>query len=299
MKIFLKKSWRIVKPYVYILPALLPLLVFVYYPLFQSLQISFLDWNMVSPNPKWVGLANYTNLLTSEEFWNAFKNTIVYSLILLIGVFVTPFIAAYAVSQLNSRSASFYKAAIFLPSVLSLAVSAIVFLWLLNPVIGVINQLLAAVGIPGVNWLSDPNWAKLSVSLSVIWKTFGYNFIVLLACLLAVPQELKEAARVQGLRSSLGLMRNILIPLSTGTLIYVFVTSIVGGNQSIFVPVQMLTNGGPNQATGNLEFLVYQYGFQFFKSGLASATSIMTFIALSVFIIVQFKFMDRRAYYEN
>jgi sn-glycerol 3-phosphate transport system permease protein len=122
---------------------------------------------------------------------------------------------------------------------------------------------------------------------------------VLLACVLAIQQELKESARVQGLRSSLGFMRKTVIPLSTGTLIYVFVTSIVVGNQSVFVPVQVLTNGGPNQTTGNLEFLVYQYGFQFFKSGLASATSIMTFLAFFVLIIVQAKFMDRRAYYEN
>lgn len=299
MRMVLRKSWRRVKPYAYILPTLIPLLVFVYYPLFHSFQISFVEWNMVSPHPKWVGLANYKNLLTSGEFWTAVKNTAVYSLILLIGLFAAPFIAAFGVTQIKNRTASFFKGALFAPTVLSLSVSAIVFLWLLNPVIGIINQLLGMIGIPGVNWLSDANWAKWAVSLSVIWKTFGYNFIVLLASLLAVPQELKEAARVQGLRSSFGLMRKIIIPLSTGTLIYVFVTSIVVGIQYVFVPVQMLTNGGPNQATSNLVFLVYQYGFQFFKSGLASATAIVTFFAFLLLIIVQALYMDRRAYYEN
>ncbi|UUZ86041.1 sugar ABC transporter permease [Paenibacillus sp. P26] len=299
MRRVIRKSWRILKPYAFILPTLIPLLVFVYYPLVHSFQISFIDWNMVSPHPKWVGLANYKNLLTSGEFWTAVKNTAVYSLILLIGLFAAPFIAAFGVTQIRSRAASFFKGALFLPTVLSLSVSAIVFLWSLNPVIGIINQLLGMIGIPGVNWLSDPNWAKWAVSLSVMWKTFGYNFLVLMASLLAVPEELKEAARVQGLRSSFGLMRKIIIPLSTGTLIYVFVTSIVVGIQYVFVPVQMLTNGGPNQATSNLVFLIYQYGFQFFKSGLASATAILTFFTFLLLIIVQAFYLERRAYYEN
>ncbi|MCZ8510900.1 sugar ABC transporter permease [Paenibacillus filicis] len=295
----MKSVWRKVRPYVYILPALLPLLVFVYYPLYRSLQISFLQWNMVSPNPKWVGLSNYTNLLTSDEFWIAVKNTGFYALILLIGLFAAPFLVAFAVTRANSKWASFYKGAIFTPTVLSLSVSSIVFLWLLNPVIGVINHTLAAVGISGVNWLSDPFWAKWAVSLSVTWKEFGYNFIVLLAGLLAIPQEMSESARVQGLRSNFGLLRKIIIPMASGTLIYVFVTAIVVGIQDVFVPVEMLTNGGPNQSTSNLVFLVYQYGFQFFKSGLASATAIITFIAFLLLIIVQALVMDRRAYYEN
>lgn len=295
----MKKLWRTVRPYVYVLPALLPLLVFVYYPLYRSVQISLLEWNMVSPNPKWVGLDNYSNLLTSTEFWFALKNTGFYAVILLLGLFAVPFLVAFAVSRVQTKWASFYKGAIFTPTVLSLSVSATVFLWLLNPVIGVINHMLGAVGIPEVNWLSDPFWAKWAVSMSVIWKAFGYNFIVLLAGLLAVPQEMSESARMQGLRSTFGLMYKIIIPLTSGTLIYVFVTAIVVGIQYVFVPIEMLTNGGPNQSTSNLVFLVYQYGFQFFKSGLSAATAVITFILFLLLIIVQVLFLDRRAYYEN
>ncbi|WP_019121400.1 carbohydrate ABC transporter permease [Brevibacillus massiliensis] len=295
----MNRMWRQVRPYAYILPALLPLLVFVYYPLVQSVQISFLEWNMVSPNPKWVGLANYRDLLASDEFWLSVKNTGFYAVFFLVTLFAAPFLAAFGVTRVNSRWSAFYKSALFAPTVLSLAVASILFLWLLNPVIGVVNHLLSLAGLPGVNWLSDPFWSKWAVSMAASWKLFGYNFIVLLAGLLAIPQELSESARVQGLRSSWGLMGRIVIPLMSGTLIYVFVTAIVVGIQSVFVPVEMLTGGGPNQATTNLVFLVYQYGFQFFKSGLASATAIVTFLAFLLLIVVQALVMDRRAYYEN
>lgn len=295
----MKRFWKRVQPYVYIAPALLPLLIFVYYPLARSLQISFLEWNMVSPNPRWVGLDNYKELLSSGEFWIAFWNTAKYALLLLLFLFAAPFAVAFAVTRVGPGWRDFYKSAIFAPTVLSLAVSSVVFLWLLNPIIGVVNSVLTAVGLPAVNWLSDPSWAIWSVSAVVAWKTFGYNFIILLAGLLAVPRELVESSRVEGLRGNWGLLRKIMIPLTGGTLSYVFVTTIVLGIQYVFVPVEMLTNGGPNQATSNLVFLVYQYAFQFFQSGLASAAAILTFLVFLLLIALQAFVFERRIYYEN
>jgi sn-glycerol 3-phosphate transport system permease protein len=246
-----------------------------------------------------VGLDNYRNLLTSDEFWGAARHTVGYSCLLVLFLFASPFLVAFAITRVGTKWGNFYRSAIFAPTVLSLAVSSIVFLWLLNPVIGVINKVLQLFGIPAVNWLSDPTWAIWAVTVSASWKTFGYNFIVLLAGLLAVPQEMLESARLQGLRSSVGLIRKIIIPLTAGTLIYVFITAIVVGLQYVFVPVEMLTNGGPNQTTSNLIFLVYQYAFQFFKGGLASAAAVITFLGFLLLIIIQAFVLDRRAHYEN
>lgn len=291
--------WHKIKPYVYVAPALIPLLVFVYYSLIRSLLISFLDWNMVSLHPKWVGLANYQELLTSHEFWNASWNTIKYTFILQGFLFVIPVIVAFAITRVKPKWQNFYKSAIFAPSVLSLAVSSIIFLWLFNPIIGVINHLLSVFALPTINWLSDPYWSTWAISMIVTWKTFGYNFIILLAGFLAVSQELIESARVEGLRSSWGLLGRIMIPLASGTLLYVFINTIVMGVQYVFVPVEMLTNGGPNQATSNLVFLGYQYAFQFFKSGLASATAVLTFVAFLPLIILLAYVFERKIYYEN
>lgn len=291
--------YKKVKPYLYLAPAVIPILVFVYYPLVKSLEISFLSWNMVSPNRKWVGLDNYEHLLSNQEFWKSAGNTGLYIILLLLLLLVAPFFVAYGVTQVRGKLQSFYKSAIFMPTVLSLAVASIVFLWLFNPISGSVNHLLNLIGIPSVNWLSDPSWALISVVLITSWKTFGYHFILLLSGILSVPQDIVEAARIDGISTSLGLIRRIYIPLASGTIMFVFVITVVLGIQWSFVPIQMLTNGGPDHASTHLVFTVYQYAFQFFKSGLASAVSILTFLVFSGLIVFQALVMERRVHYEN
>lgn len=288
-----------IKPYLYLAPVVIPIAVFVYYPLVKSVEISFLSWNMVSPNRKWVGMDNYEYLLTSSEFWKSAWNTGLYTILLLLLLLVAPFFVAYAVTQVRGKLQSFYKSAIFVPTVLSLAVSSIVFLWLFNPISGSVNNLLGLIGLPSVNWLSDPSWALISIVIITSWKTFGYHFILLLSGILSVPQDIVEAARIDGVNSSLGLIRRIYIPLSSGTLMFVFVITVVLGIQWSFVPIQMLTNGGPDQSTTHLVYTVYQYAFQFFRSGLASAVSVLTFLVFSGLIIFQAFVMERRVHYEN
>ncbi|MFD0869501.1 MULTISPECIES: carbohydrate ABC transporter permease [Paenibacillus] len=287
------------KPYLYLAPAVIPIAVFVYYPLVKSVEISFLSWNMVSPNRKWVGLDNYVHLLTSAEFWKSVWNTGMYIVLLLLLLLVAPFFVAYAVTRVRGKMQSFLKSAIFVPTVLSLAVASIVFLWLFNPISGSVNHLIGLIGLPSVNWLSDPGWALISIVIITSWKTFGYHFILLLSGILSVPQDIVEAARIDGVSSSMGLIRKIYIPLSGGTIMFVFVITVVLGIQWSFVPIQMLTNGGPDQATTHLVYTVYQYAFQFFRSGLASAVSVLTFIAFSGLIIFQALVMERRVHYEN
>ena len=288
-----------VKPYLYIAPVIIPTAIFVYYPLVKSLEISFYSWNMVSPNKRWVGLENYKVLLTGKEFWNSALNTGIYTVLLLLFLLVAPYFVAYAVTQVRYKLQSFYKSAIFVPTVLSLAVSSTVFLWIFNPISGSLNRILELFGIPGVNWLTDPNWALFSVVLITAWKTFGYHFILLLSGILSVPQEIVEAARIDGVKSNLGLIWRIYVPLSGGTILFVFVITVVFGIQWSFVPIQMLTNGGPDQTTTHLVFTVYQYAFQFFRSGLASAAAVLTFIVFLGLIAFQAFVMERRVYYEN
>lgn len=294
MKLFNK-----VKPYLYLAPAIIPLAIFIYYPLAKSLEISFFNWNMVSENRQYVGFDNYMYLINSDEFWKSVWNTIVYTLLLLLFLLVLPFFVAYAVTRVRDKLQSFYKSAIFVPTVLSLAVSSIVFLWLLNPISGSINHLLGMLGIPGINWLSTPGWALISVVIITSWKTFGYHFILLLSGILSVPQDLVEAAKIDGVHTNMGLLRRIYIPLSSGTIMFVFVITVVFGIQWSFVPIQMLTNGGPDQTTIHLVFSVYQYAFQYFRSGLASAIAVLTFLAFLGLIIFQAFVMERRVHYEN
>lgn len=293
-------SWfERLKPYLYVAPVIIPTAIFVYYPLVKSLEISFYSWNMVSPNKRWVGMENYEYLIKGDEFWNSVLNTGIYTVLLLLFLLVAPFFLAYAITQIRNRWQNFYKSALFVPTVLSLAVSAIVFLWILNPISGSLNRMLNILGIPSINWLSDPDWALFAIVLITAWKSFGFHFILLLSGILSVPQDLVEAARIDGISRSLGLIRRIYVPLSGGTILFVFVMTVVFGIQWSFVPIQMLTNGGPDQTTTHLVFSVYQYAFQFFRSGLASAAAVLTFIVFLGLIAFQAFVMERRVYYEN
>ncbi|MED4128645.1 sugar ABC transporter permease [Shouchella miscanthi] len=287
------------KPFLFIAPALLPIFLFIFLPLGRSIYLSFLEWNMVSPTKTWVGFGNYIELFRNQEFLNAVLNTLLYMGMLLVLILLLPYIIAYGVTQVPLKFQQFYRGALFVPHVLSLAVASVIFLWLYNPLIGSINEILTFFQLSAVNWLNDSSWALLAITIVVAWNTFGYHFIVLLAGILSVPEEVKESARVEGMKSSFGMLRRIVFPLTGPTILFVFVMTTVMGIQFAFVPVQMLTNGGPDQSTTNLVFLTYQYGFQFFRTGLGSATAVLTFLFFVVLILLQAKLLDRKVHYES
>ncbi|WP_346243843.1 sugar ABC transporter permease [Shouchella clausii] len=300
MKIKPASGWlQRIKPLLFIAPAMLPIVLFIFVPLVRSIYWSFLEWNMVSPTKTWVGLDNYVELFSNREFINAAANTLWYMGMLLVLILFVPYMTAYGVTQVSGRWQHFYRGALFVPHVLSLAVASVIFLWLYNPLIGSVNEILRFFQLPDVNWLNDANWALFAITLVVAWNTFGYHFIVLLAGILSVPEEVKESARVEGMKSKLGMLRRIVFPLTGPTILFVFVLTTVMGIQFAFVPIQMLTNGGPDQSTSNLVFLTYQYGFQFFRTGLGSATAVLTFLFFVLIILLQAKVLDRRVHYES
>lgn len=291
----MKGLWR---PYLFILPALVPLVLFTYLPLWRTLQLSFFDWNMISPDRKWAGLTNYRSLFESREFWMASWNTVKYTALLLLLNLAGPLLVAHGVTRVGRRWQAFYKGVIFAPAVVSLAVASVIFLWIFNPLVGAANALLGALGLPAPNWLSDYTWVIWALAAITAWKSFGYNFIVLLAGLLSVPKELEEAARVDG-SSGFQITRRVILPLTSSTILYVLVSTVVLGSQYVFVPIEMLTGGGPNQASTNLVHLIYQFAFSFFKTGYAAAASVVTFLGFLALIFLQARVMERRVYYEN
>lgn len=282
----------------FLLPALSLLAAFVYAPMVTTLRISFYQWNMVSTNQLWVGLANYQEILASRELWIGLWNTLVYVVILLVLNLAVPYICAFILSRLIFRRQAFYKAAIFLPSVLSLAVASVIFLWIFNPLTGPVNSLLAACGMNPPNWLKSNGWVMLALGLITAWKCFGYNFIVLMAGMTAVPLEIIEAAKLDG-ASNWRIFWKIVVPMTSSTALYVFVMTIVMGSQYMFVPIQMLTDGGPDQGSTNIIFLVYQFAFNFFLTGKAAAFSVLILILFGGFILLQGKVLEKGVHYEN
>ncbi|ADG06780.1 carbohydrate ABC transporter permease [Kyrpidia tusciae] len=280
-------------PYAYLLPVLAILGVFVYWPLVQTAILSLYEWNRVSPVKTYIGGRNYAELFGSRDFRLAAWNTLQYMFWILLGKGALPLIAAWAVAEITGPWHRIYRGVLFVPAVVSAAVASLLWLWILNPIGGVLNGLLQVFGIQGPMWLSDPHWVVVALSAVGAWKGFGLSFILYLAGLVNIPQEYVEAARVDG-AGRWQIFWRITWPLLMPTTVFVALTSALEAVQDVFVPIQMLTQGGPNQASTNLVYLIWEQGFQFFRTGLASATSVVVFAVFLVLAVWQIRVIDRR-----
>lgn len=285
-------------PWAFALPAVVLLFIFTYYPLFTSLKLSFYDWNFVSPVKTLVGLHNYVRVLGSRDFWQAVRNTVWYALGLIPLTVLIPLVFANVLANLKSRFATAYKVAVFTPAIVSFAVASVLWLFILNPVNGLANLLLRRVGLPGTGWLSDPQWVIFGVLLISAWKTAGYNVVIYLAGLTGISKDVKEAAHIDGAEGWTYFWR-ITWPLVSPSTYFVLLTTVLNATQNTLIPIQMLTDGGPNQASTNLIFLIYQYGFRFFDLGYAAAVAMITFLLFLGLTVLQQKMLERYVHYES
>ena len=259
----------------FLLPAALLFIIFFYWPLLQNLYLSFFSWNMISPTMKYVGLSNYIDILGSKELYKIIGNTVIFVLIMLLFNFVLPYLYSFILGHLLQRGKMFYRSVLFLPATLSLAVASILFLWIYNPLAGPLSIVLA--------WfdMESPRW-------------FKENLLVILAAMVAVPREMIEAAKLEN-ASNWTIFRRIIIPMTSSTAIYVFTITVVFGLQYVLVPVNMLTQGGPDQGSSNLVYIVYQYGFIFFQTGKSAAFAIITMFCYMAFLYLKNKYLTPAA----
>lgn len=272
--------------------------VFVFWPILRTIYLSFFDWNMISRNKKFVMLDNYTGILTDPVIYKSLGNTFLYIIFLGIFNFILPYIFAYALALLISKLKNFYRAMIFFPSIISLVVASLIFLWLFNPMSGPISKVYEIFGIESPFWLKTNGLVILLVSIITAWKIFGYNLILLLAGILEVPTELIESAKIDKL-SNFQIFIYIVLPMTSSTALYVSIMTVVYGLQQVFVPINVLTQGGPNNGSTNLVYSIYQYAFTFFQTGRASALAIITTLFFFILISLKIKILEKGVYYEN
>ena len=292
-----RRRWRpIAVGYLYLAPAAALTLVFVYWPLVASTMLSFYDWNLVSPTWAAVGWQNYLELIHNRAFWLALVNTGKAAAALSVLTVLVPLFLAVAVLRVPGRWRNVYRVVLFSPTVISMAIACAVWLWMFHPLYGVLNTLLRFAGVQGPNWLSSSSSAIWAIILVTVWKTFGFNFVLYIAGLLAIPGEMYEAGRVDG-ASERQLFRHITIPLLAPTTLFVFLTTFILSQQNLFVPTQILTQGGPYEASNNLGYLVYQLGFEYFRVGYASAAATLIFLLFLGLTAAQFYFAEGRIHY--
>lgn len=284
--------------YLLLAPATILFAVFMFYPLLYTFYLSFFDWNMTRPTKEFVGLANYISVFTDPNFGKIMGNTVLYIALLLLFDFAAPYVFSFILSFVVKKGKNFYKSAIFLPSVISLVVGTMIFVWLLNPISGPVAAVAKALGLTVPIWSNTQGLVIVVLSIMTSWKIFGYNFIVVMAGVSSVPLEVVEAARLDNI-PNWRIFLNIVVPMSSSTGIYVLILSIVTGMQQLFTPINMITKGGPDNASTNLIYAVYDQAFGFFKTGTASAYAILMMVLFAFLLFLEFKFVEKSVYYEN
>ncbi|SRR6266536_1774813 len=283
---------RAVTGYLFVLPALVLLAVFTFYPFVQGIALSFQSWDGVARESPWVGTANYEKVFGDTIFWASMKTALIFG---LIGYFVGNAISlgmALAVNRLK-RGATFFRIAYYVPGVFSVVVVGMMFAWILQGSVGILNRTLVAVGLEMLThkWLTDPSTALASVSLAYVWYHWPLGFLLFLAGLQGVPRELYEAASIDG-AGAWARFRHItwpqLLPITT----IISVLTMLGALQ-IFATVQVLTNGGPGYLTEVPTLRIYKEGFLNHRFGVAAAMSVLFGLILMALALTQIWFARR------
>ncbi|RDU37748.1 sugar ABC transporter permease [Neobacillus piezotolerans] len=279
----------------YLLPSILLFSVFVFYPMFRTIYLSFFLTDQQGTAAVFVGMENYQYLLESPAFRNSVKATVLFVLYTVpTGVIISLFLALIANEKL--KGIGFFRTIYSSTMGISVAASSVVWLFLFHPSIGMFNRLLNVLGMPGVQWLLDPDWALASISISTIWMNIGFSFLILLGGLQNIDEYLYESAKIDGAGYWYQL-RRITIPMLSPTLFFIITISLINAFQT-FGQVDILTKGGPSQATNLIVYSIYREAFVNYQFGTASAQAVFLFICILVVTILQFKLGEKKVHYQ-
>lgn len=278
--------WRNIKvvPYLYILPNMILFMVFMIIPVFMALYYSFMDWKGIG-DPVFTGLENYQWLFTDDTFWKSLWNTAYYTLATVPFIMVLALFLAMLLNMALPLKGVF-RAAIYLPAVVSTVVVGMIFTWLFQDQVGLINYLLNLLGIESIQWANDPKFAMIMLVAATIWQRTGYNMVIYLAGLQGISQEYYEAAIVDG-ASNWQRFRYLTLPLLKTTHVFVMITCIIHSFRS-FDLVYTMTKGGPLNSTKTMVMYIYELAFTRSQFGRASAAGVALFTIMVVLTAVWF-----------
>lgn len=275
-------------------PAILGLLIFTLGPIIASLLLSFTDYNIIS-DPEWVGLKNYVDMFEERLFWQALRVSAIYSIV-SVPLGLTLSLGLAVLLNHAMRGISIFRSIYYMPTVISGVGVAMLWRWLFNAEFGVINVLLDGIGIEGPAWLLDANWALPALIITSLWG-IGGTTLIFLAGLQAIPEELYEAAEIDGA----GLWSrfwSVTLPLISNVTFFNLVLGIIGALQ-VFTDAFVITRGGPNHATLFLSVYLYQHAFQYLNMGYASAIAWFMFFVVMLLTVLVFKSSPLWVYYES
>ncbi len=279
----------------FVAPALIALAVFFFLPIAAALLLSFTDFDIYAladiANLRFVGLDNYLTLLRTPLFWQALGNTLEFVVLGVPLSMATSLGAALLIQSKLARFRGLFRTIFFAPVVTTLVAVAVIWRYLFNAQYGLINWALGGVGLGPVDWLGDPHWAMPAIVVFAVWKNFGYNMIILLAGLQTIPDDLYEAARIDG-AGPWAQFRHVTLPALAPVLLVVSILTMAAYFQ-LFAEPYVMTQGGPVQSTTSILYLMFTQGFQFWNLGYATAVAFVLFAILFAVTLLQLRVSRR------
>ncbi len=284
-----------VTAYVLLIPTLVGLILFTLGPVLEAFAISFTKWDLTSP-PEFVGLGNYNAMAVLDPLSRiSFANTLYYVVVTVPVGIALSLLLAVAMNQ-KIRGIVLYRTAYFLPVISSTVAVSLLWEWLYHPEYGLLNYLLSLVGIPPSKWLADPSSAMPAIMVVSVWRGLGFNMVILLAGLQSVPQELYDAAAIDGAGARARFL-NVTVPMLSPTIFFVTVLSIISSFQ-VFDQTYVMTKGGPLNATTTIVFYIFRQAFEWFHMGYAAALGYVLFAVILAFTLLQFRIQRSWVHYE-
>ena len=277
--------------WVFILPALLGTLIFIVIPVICSFGLSFTKWDLLNPI-RFVGLDNYKEIFSEALFFKIFWNTVVFAISTSVLGVIIPLILACILNS-KIRGSEFYKTAYFLPFITPMIVIGVVWEWIFDPNIGLLNHILHL----HINWLYDTHYAMPALIIVSVWKLIGYNMVIFLSSLSGISQSMFEAATIDG-ATPFQTFKNVTIPLLSPSIFFVVIITAISSFQ-VFDLIYLMTQGGPLDSTNVLVYAIYKNAFEYFNVGKASAIAYVLFFIILVLTLVQWSLRKKLVYNED
>lgn len=269
--------------YIFILPSMLFVFLFVFLPVLSSFGISLTQWSIFG-SPKFIGLENYQKIFSNELALFSYKNTFIFAFINIPVTIGLSLLLAMALNQ-KIKGLAFYRTSYYLPVLSASVAVSLVFLWIFDTNYGLFNRTLNLIGLEPVGWLTDPKFALYSIILVSIWRGLGFNMIIFLAAIQDIPKYLYEAARIDGANNRQTFL-NITLPLVTPSIFFTSITGIINSFQS-FDLVYSMTQGGPARSTYLIGYLIWKEAFDYLHMGYGAALSFLLFFIILGFTLIQ------------
>lgn len=286
------KYYKKYVPYLFLLPAAVILLLFFFIPFFETIVLSFFDYNSNIYHPQFVSLTNYIELLKSPVFYKVLWNTFLYLIVAVPFLVVFPLIIAIMINQ-KIKGITLYKILIYLPVIVSIVVAAIAFKWLYAQQ-GILNYAMDTLHLPAIGWLTDPRFSLYSVILVTIWKGIGYYMMIYLSALMSVPKDLYEACEVDGANPIVKHL-TVTLPHLMPTIGLVTMVSSISA-MKVFVEIYVMTKGGPLDASKTIVYYIYERAFENLDLGIASAASVILLVIVLVMSVLNFTLFENKQY---